>query len=246
MRIPSREYIEHLREKHPEGSRVQLVSLNDPYSKLTPGECGVLRLIDDLGTYHVDWDSGSRLGLVPGEDGFNILPPETTTLKLYMPMTFEQYERNQWGDYEGESVEIPAYAAAQYENIIHEAILRDRMSVDTKRGLMEYYSKLDSVNFKVKSYVFDVEERDGVLWGVAECEVYGELTDEELSKLKESISSQAADGFGEGFEQREIRTEDGSIYAHLWNGGDDWSVSTEEELFGQTQDKSEVMDMQMS
>ena len=89
---------------------------------------------------------------------------------------------------------------------------------------------------KLKSYVFDVEERDGALWGVAECEVYGELTDEELSKLKESISSQAADGFGEGFEQREIKTEDGDIYAHLWNSGPDWSVSAEEELFGQTQE----------
>lgn len=236
MRIPSKDYIEHLREKHSEGSRVQLVTLNDPYSKLKPGECGVLRLIDSLGTYHVEWDSGSGLGLVPGEDSFNILPPETTTLKLYMPMTLEQYERNQWGDYEGEPVEIPAYAAAQYENLIHEAILRDRVSVDTKRGLMEYYNKLDSVNFKVKSYVFDVEARDSALWGVAECEVYGELTDEELSKLKANVVGQAADGFGEGFEQREIKTEDGDIYAHLWNSGADWSVSTEEELFGQTQE----------
>ena len=236
MKIPSKDYIEHLREKHPEGSRVQLVTLNDPYSKLKPGECGVLRFIDSMGTYFVDWDSGSGLGLVPGEDSFNILPPETTTLKLYMPMTLEQYERNQWGDYEGEPAEIPAYAAAQYENLIHEAMLRDRVFVDTKRGLMEYYKKLDSVNFKVKSYVFDVEARDGALWGVAKCEVYGELTDEELSKLKANVVGQAADGFGEGFEQREIKTEDGDIYAHLWNSGADWAVSTEEELFGQTQE----------
>ena len=153
-----------------------------------------------------------------------------------MPMTLEQYERNQWGDYEGEPVEIPAYAAAQYENLIHEAMLKDRVSVDTQRGLMEYYNKLDSVNFKVKSYVFDFEERDDALWGVAECEVYGELTDEELSKLKANVVGQAADGYGEHFEQREIRTEDGDIYAHLWNSSADWSVSTEEELFGQTQE----------
>ena len=84
MRIPSREYIEYQRKKHPEGSRVQLVTLSDPYSKLKPGECGVLRCIDSMGTYHIDWDSGSGLGLVPGEDSFNILPPETTMLKLYL------------------------------------------------------------------------------------------------------------------------------------------------------------------
>ena len=68
-----------------------------------------------------------------------------------MPLTLEQYEHNHWGGYEGEPVEIPAYAAVQYENPIHEAILRDRVSVDTKRGLMEYYNKLDPVNSKVKS-----------------------------------------------------------------------------------------------
>ena len=51
MKIPSKDYIEHLREKPPEGSRVQLVTLNDPYSKRKPGECGVLRFIDSMGTY---------------------------------------------------------------------------------------------------------------------------------------------------------------------------------------------------
>ena len=93
---------------------------------------------------------GSGLGLVHSEDSFNILPPETITLKLYTPLTLEQYEHNQWEGYEGEPAEIPAYAAAQYENLIHEAILRNRVSVDTKHGLMEYYNKLDSVNSKVK------------------------------------------------------------------------------------------------
>ena len=92
---------------------------------------------------------GSGLGLVHSEDSFNILPPETITLKLYMPLTLEQYEHNQWEGYVGEPAEIPAYAAAQYENLIHEAILRNRVSVDTKHGLMEYYNKLDSVNSKV-------------------------------------------------------------------------------------------------
>lgn len=91
IRMPSKDYIEHLREKRPEDSRVQLVTLNDLCSELRPGECGVLRLIDSMGTYNVDWDNGSGLGLVPSEDNFNILPPETTTLKLYMPMSLEQY-----------------------------------------------------------------------------------------------------------------------------------------------------------
>lgn len=77
---------------------------------------------------------GSGLGLVHSEDSFNILPPETITLKLYMPLTLEQYEHNQWEGYVGEPAEIPAYAAAQYENLIHEAILRNRVSVEIGRA----------------------------------------------------------------------------------------------------------------
>ncbi len=47
------------------GDRVRLVSADDPYTLIEPGEEGVVRLIDSLGTIHVDWDSGSNLGLIP-------------------------------------------------------------------------------------------------------------------------------------------------------------------------------------
>lgn len=241
MNYPGREYIEHLRVIHPVGSRIQLTELNDPYSRLKPGEAGNLLFIDDIGTYHVKWDNGSSLGLVPSEDRFNILPPETTTLKLYMPMNVELYERSEWGDYD-ESIEIPSRYATEYADLIRSAILKERRFCSGERGMMEYYDKPDNVNFKVKSYNFDVEVRDGALWGVADCEVYSELTDDELELLKDNVTGQASDGFGEGFEQRDIYTPDGNvIYAHLWSSNDDWYIQTEQELFGQ----NEVMDMQM-
>src|ERR1051325_1198092 len=57
------------------GRRVRLQSCSDPYTKLAVGAEGTISMIDSLGTVHVNWDDGSTLGLVPGEDRWDVLPP---------------------------------------------------------------------------------------------------------------------------------------------------------------------------
>lgn len=58
-----------LREQYPNGCRVELVEMNDPYNKkLLPGAKGTVRSVDDIGTIHVAWDCGSSLGVVYGVD----------------------------------------------------------------------------------------------------------------------------------------------------------------------------------
>ncbi len=51
-----------------------------------------------------------------------------------------------------------------------------------------------------------------------------------IAQLKEYITGQASDGFGEGFEQRPIKVSDGEIYVSLWNSDKNWSIMTQEEL----------------
>ena len=66
--FPSRETVERVRKMYPKGTRIELIQMEDPYSRLKPGDRGTVRFVDDAATVFVDWDSGSELGIVYGED----------------------------------------------------------------------------------------------------------------------------------------------------------------------------------
>ena len=68
MKIMGRKEVEALRKKYPKGTRVELVSLEDHYSRMPEGTRGTVDAVDDIGTIHVRWDNGSGLGIVPGVD----------------------------------------------------------------------------------------------------------------------------------------------------------------------------------
>ena len=56
-----------LRINYPKGTRVELVKMDD--AKAPPiGTLGTVTTVDSIGTIHVNWDNGSTLGVVLGED----------------------------------------------------------------------------------------------------------------------------------------------------------------------------------
>ena len=62
------EMLKQLKEYYTAGTRVMLIRMSDPYTDLRQGDRGTVTMVDDIGTVHVNWDRGSTLGVVFGED----------------------------------------------------------------------------------------------------------------------------------------------------------------------------------
>lgn len=141
------------------------------------------------------------------------------TLKIYTPLTGEFLpDAPELLDYETEeSIPMDGYDLAPYMEAINEALDRENHGGDGWDGnLMEYYHEEDGVKAKVSSAVVSVEYHEGRLCGCATVELSEPLEGDEPTRLMEYLSGQYSDGFGEGFEQRDIAVEGGVLNVHLW------------------------------
>jgi hypothetical protein len=173
--------------------------------------------------------------------GMQIELQQPQELKLYMPLKASTYyDENDYGDLYQVDFKIEVYPSEllDYEYEIKEALEKHLLPEESERGLMKYYGEHDSVNAKVKKYVFSVEEVKGKLMGVAELTLNSPLDETEMGKIKSEISGQASDGFGEGFEQREIKCNGKDVYVSFWEA-ENWNLKTAEEL-GITQQNHEM------
>jgi hypothetical protein len=64
--------IENLRKQYPVGTRVELIGMDDVQAPPI-GTKGTVRGVDDIGSIMVDWDNGSRLSVVYGEDEIRVI-----------------------------------------------------------------------------------------------------------------------------------------------------------------------------
>lgn len=72
MNFPSEATVKELKNKYPHGTRIKLVHMDDDQAPPS-GTLGTVRCVDDTGTVHVNWDNGSNLGVVYGEDTITIV-----------------------------------------------------------------------------------------------------------------------------------------------------------------------------
>ena len=155
-------------------------------------------------------------------------------MKFYSPLTAEffpdepDWEDESYNEYEGYPMD--GHDLLQYADAVDEAVKKD--IADFNGDLMQYYHEDDSVRGKVVNAVPSVEIHGNKLCGCLTVELKEPLLDDEQTVLCNYISGQYSDGWGEGFEQREIDIGDGDLYVHLWNWDNNWDIKTEEECFG--------------
>ncbi len=68
MLFPKKEIVDRVKAEYPAGTRVELVHMDDPYTSIPVGTKGTVSCVDDTATIHVNWETGSSLGVVYGED----------------------------------------------------------------------------------------------------------------------------------------------------------------------------------
>lgn len=61
-----------IKEMYPQGTRIELIYMEDEQA-VPSGTKGTVRLVDDMGTIHMDWDNGRTLGIIPEVDEFEII-----------------------------------------------------------------------------------------------------------------------------------------------------------------------------
>lgn len=71
-----RKMAESTKKLYPPGTRIELLSMSDPYAPVLAGTRGTVKFVDSMGTIFLEWDNGRSLGVVPGEDSFRKLTQE--------------------------------------------------------------------------------------------------------------------------------------------------------------------------
>ena len=141
---------------------------------------------------------------------------------FYCPLSGQIHD-----EYDGDMNDVDGRFLSDYISEIEEKLEHEQ---NPDFEIADYITDHPTANAKLKMARWSVEEIGGVLYGRIDCRSAEAFTPEEIEAIKEGISGQNSDGFGEGFEQREIRTDEGDLYVSFWQSGNDYFIHTQEEM----------------
>lgn len=143
-----------------------------------------------------------------------------TPLRAELFLNEEEWEDREYDSEYGETLD--GADLAQYEESITAMVEKENLmgGQDEPCNLMHYFDGSPSIKEKVISAIVSVKNVDGVLYGCTTLQLHDFLETEELKELCEYITGQYRDGWGEGFEQRDIAVDGGTLNVHFWQNED--------------------------
>lgn len=149
---------------------------------------------------------------------------QTENLNFYCPLTVNME------DDDGENyVEVDVSILGDHEEAIRSAVIAENHNCG-EEDMSEYFNGSAQTSEKLLSARWDIENVQGEIFGCIRIELAEPLTDREKEELREWVSGQCSDGWGEGFEQRPVKTPDGNLYISFWDSDEDWFLLDDEEF----------------
>lgn len=65
--------VDAIKEMYHQGTRIELIHMDDPYAPVPSGTKGTVEFVDDMGQIAMIWDNGRTLALIPEVDEFKII-----------------------------------------------------------------------------------------------------------------------------------------------------------------------------
>ena len=73
MTLAERQRVASTKLNYPPGTSLELIEMGDDPRPVASGTRGTVKVVDDMGSIHMQWDNGRTLALIPGEDRFRKL-----------------------------------------------------------------------------------------------------------------------------------------------------------------------------
>lgn len=64
--------VQEIKKKYPVGTKIRLIHMDDTQAP-PPGTIGTVSHVDDIGSIHMRWETGSGLALIADQDQFEIV-----------------------------------------------------------------------------------------------------------------------------------------------------------------------------
>lgn len=175
------------------------------------------------GLYKYEFRSGAEYTYATLEENEGIDESELIKMRFYFPL----YAQMEFDEGKEPCNVDTDYILANMNEV--ETELQKYTSLDDI-NMVEYYDENSSIKDKLVSMDWEIREINDTPYGYVNVVLNAPLNDSEVDELKDWISGQNSDGLGEGFEQRRIETDDGSLFVSFWDSEKDYFIYTQEEM----------------